>query len=50
MTWGTYRGVYAFLFELAWIPPAWIFAGLASGALFGAIASTFAIGRHLREV
>lgn len=50
MTWGTYRGVYAFLFEVAWIPPTWIFAGLASGALFGAIASTLAIGRHLREV
>ncbi len=51
MTWGTYRGAYAFLqFEVAWIPPTWIFAGLATGAVFGAIASTLAIGRHLREV
>ena len=50
MTWGTYRGVYAFLFEVAWIPPTWIFAGLASGAVFGAFASTLAIGRHLREL
>jgi cell division transport system permease protein len=50
MTWGTYRGVYAFMFELAWIPPLWIGGGLASGAAFGAIASIFAIGRHLREL
>ena len=50
MTWASYRAVYAFLFELAWIPPSWIVAGLASGALFGAIASTLAIGRHLRKV
>jgi len=50
MTWGTYRGVYAFLFEVAWLPPTWIFAGLASGALFGAFASTLAIGRHLQEL
>jgi len=50
MTWATYRAVYAFLLEVAWIPPMWIFAGLASGAVFGAFASTLAIGRHLREV
>ena len=50
MTWATYRGVYAFLFQLAWIPPMWILAGLASGAFFGAIASALAIGRHLRQV
>ena len=50
MTWGTYRGVYAILFEVAWIPPTWIFAGLTSGAVFGAFASTLAIGRHLREL
>ena len=51
MTWGTYWGAHAFLqFEVAWIPPTWIFAGLATGAVFGAIASTLAIGRHLREV
>ena len=50
MTWLTYRGVYAFLFELAWIPPTWIFAGMASGAVFGSIASALAIGRHLRKV
>lgn len=50
MIWGTYRGVYAFLFEVAWIPPTWIFAGLVSGAVFGAVASTLAIGRHLQEL
>jgi cell division transport system permease protein len=50
MIWGTYRGVYAFLFEVAWIPPTWIFAGLVSSAVFGAFASTLAIGRHLQEL
>jgi len=50
MTWATYRGVYAFLFEVAWIPPMWILGGLAAGAVFGALASTLAIGRHLREL
>jgi len=50
LTWATYRGVYAYLFEIAWIPPSWIAGGLATGAVFGALASTFAIRRHLREV
>lgn len=50
LTWATYRGVYAYLFEIAWIPPSWIAGGLAAGAIFGAIASTFAIRRHLQEV
>jgi cell division transport system permease protein len=50
MTWATYRGVYAFLFKGAWIPPMWILGGLAAGAVFGALASTLAIGRHLREL
>jgi cell division transport system permease protein len=50
LTWGTYRSVYAFLFEVAWIPPVWIFAGLSTGVVFGAVASSLAIRRYLREI
>jgi cell division transport system permease protein len=50
LTYGTYRGVYTYLFEVAWLPTAWVAAGLLAGAAFGAIASGIAIRRHLREV
>ncbi|MEM7415402.1 MAG: permease-like cell division protein FtsX [Gemmatimonadota bacterium] len=50
MTYGTYRGVYAYLFEVAWVPGTWVVAGLATGAAFGAVSSALAIRRHLREV
>jgi cell division transport system permease protein len=50
LTYLTYRGVYAFLFALAWIPAPWIGIGLASGAAFGAFSSALAIRRHLREI
>ena len=50
LTYSTYRGVYRYLFEIAWVPPAWIGLGLLAGGLFGALASALAIRRHLREV
>ena len=50
MTYGTYRGVYAYLFEIAWVPGAWVAAGLAVGSVFGMISSALAIRRHLREI
>jgi len=50
LTYATYRGVYAYLFEVAWIPGSWIGIGLVAGALFGAASSAVAIRRHLREV
>lgn len=50
MTYATYRGVYSFLFEVAWLPTAWVGLGLVVGAAFGAISSGLAIRRHLREV
>lgn len=49
-TYATYGGVYEMLFEVAWIPPAWVALGLAAGVLFGTLASTLAIRRHLREI
>lgn len=50
LTYGTYRGVYSYLFEIAWIPSGWIAIGLASGCAFGALSSAVAVRRHLREV
>lgn len=50
LTNGTYRVVYAYLFEVAWIPAGWVTIGVLAGALFGAISSALAIRRHLREV
>jgi cell division transport system permease protein len=50
LTYATYRGAYAFLFALAWIPGVWILGALAAGALFGAFSSGMAIRRHLRDL
>jgi cell division transport system permease protein len=50
MTYGTYRGVYAYLFEVAWVPGAWVLMGLLAGSAFGMLSSALAIRRHLREV
>ncbi len=50
LTYATYRGVYTYLFEVAWLPGEWIALGLLTGGLFGALSSALAIRRHLREV
>lgn len=50
MTWIAWRTVDTFLFRIEWIPFGWIGLGLLAGALFGALASTLAVRRHLREV
>lgn len=50
MTYGTYRGVYQYLFEISWVPGTWVAIGLAVGVAFGAVSSALAIRRHLREV
>lgn len=50
LTYATYRGVYAYLFEVAWVPTAWVLGGLAAGTAFGAVSSALAIRRHLREI
>ncbi|MDX1648098.1 MAG: permease-like cell division protein FtsX [Longimicrobiales bacterium] len=50
LTYATYRGVYAYLFEVAWLPTGWILVGLAAGTGFGAVSSALAIRRHLREI
>jgi cell division transport system permease protein len=50
LTYATYRGVSTYLFEVAWMPSAWIALGLVAGAVFGAVSSALAIRRHLQEV
>lgn len=50
LTYATYRGVYAYLFEVAWVPASWVLAGLVAGTAFGAVSSALAIRRHLREI
>ncbi len=36
--------------ELEWIPPTWVLAGLIGGSLFGVVASSRAVRRHLRDI
>lgn len=50
LTWVVYRGVYSFLFAVAWVPTGWILVGIVSGMAFGVAASGLAIRRHLREI
>ncbi|HSG07625.1 MAG TPA: permease-like cell division protein FtsX [Longimicrobiales bacterium] len=50
LTYVTYRGVYGYLFAVAWIPSSWIAGGVLGGMAFGVLASGLAIRRHLREV
>lgn len=50
LTYATYRGVYAYLFEVAWMPDAWVALGLLAGGLFGAISSMLAVRKHLEAI
>ena len=50
LTYATYRAVYAYLFEIAWIPQLWVLGGIGAGVLFGIVSSGLAVRRHLREI
>jgi len=50
LTYATYRGLYAFIFAVAWIPQSWVLAGVIAGGVFGALSSAFAVRRYIREV
>ena len=50
LTYATYRAVLANLFEVAWLPGVWVGGGILVGAVFGSVASSLAIRKHLREV
>jgi cell division transport system permease protein len=49
-TWAVYRLISGAVLPLDWLPTAWLFIGLAAGALVGLLASTFAVRRHLQEI
>lgn len=48
--WLAWRAFTRTLFPAEWLPTVWIAAGLGAGVLFGAMASSMAVRRHLREV
>jgi cell division transport system permease protein len=50
ITFGSWFMVNRFVFELAWIPPLWVAAGVAAGGIFGFLSSGLAIRRYLREI
>lgn len=50
LTWGAFRVLSRSVFDLQWLPPHWVFAGVIAGTLFGAAASMLAVRRHLRDV
>ncbi len=50
LTFLSHELVTAFLFDIEFLPASWIVAGVLSGALFGIVASAWAVRRYLREV
>lgn len=47
LTFATFRFVNASLLQIHWLPPGWAAAGIATGAVFGLMASAAAVRRHL---
>lgn len=50
LTYAAFTVVNATLFGLAWLPPLWAVAGVATGACLGFISSAVAVRRHLGAV
>lgn len=50
LTYASYTVLSDAVFRLQWIPPSWIAAGVAAGALLGILASAVSVRRYLREV
>ena len=50
LTWGMFRLVDAYLFQVSWMPPAWATMVVVAGAIFGVLSSAIAVRRHLNEV
>ena len=50
LTFASHRLVTNFLFDIHFLPSSWILLGILSGAVFGVIASAWAVRRYLREV
>lgn len=45
-----HRTVSSFLFDIAWIPGAWVVGGMGAGVALGVLASILAVRHYLREV
>lgn len=50
ITYLVYRFLSGSVVELHWIPASWVVGGLVLGSLFGALASSRAVQRHLQEI
>lgn len=50
LTYATYRAVFHYVLSIEWMPTPWMGAGLLAGAVFGMMASSLAVRRHLKEV
>ncbi len=50
LTYGLFRILSDAVFELEWIPAAWIGYGFAAGGILGVLASWSAVRRHLQEI
>jgi cell division transport system permease protein len=50
LTFAAHSAVSLFLFEIDWLPAAWVVGGLFAGSILGGLASSLAVHRHLREV
>jgi cell division transport system permease protein len=50
LTWGMFRLVDAYLFQVSWMPSAWAAMVVVAGAIFGVLSSAIAVRRHLSEV
>lgn len=48
LTWAAYRAVDRVLFSVEWLPPTWVAAGLAAGALLGTLSAAVAVKNELR--
>lgn len=49
-TYLVYRLLSDSVVDLEWIPPEWALAGMVAGAIFGMLASSRAVRRHLQEI
>jgi cell division transport system permease protein len=49
-TWAVFRLLSGAVFQLEWLPPIYLGAGLAAGAVVGLLASVVAVRHHLQEI
>lgn len=50
LTYVTFRSILQYLFTISWIPFEWAGIGILAGMVFGFIASSLSVRKHLREI